>query len=320
MAILMQCTCGQQMMTADEHAGMKVQCPNCRGIVLVPGSRRAPVAYPVATQNLKPPDEEVDDYPPRRKGGVSKREGLRRARIGLTLHWGKALCFAIQASSQLLMLLFILLLSIAALFSSDNPRARAPGGATAGAVVLFTVGLMSCVGLLASLLMPILSCVGSLLCFWLPARSRARVLSMVAFGFDAGAISCWVLAVMLSLVSGMLNRAGPAGLGSALAQAGLATLLFVLMLVLFLGGWITHMLMLNKLALFVDDKTVAENVMFMLFMGLVTLLAPAFFIGLLLAVGAPGVLVFTFLTLWACGVVALAFKLVNLTSAIQRLL
>src|SRR5467141_1507321 len=102
MAILMVCSCGQEMVTEDEHAGRKVRCPTCKSIVVVPGTRRAPAGAVVARRDVGPREEDEDDYRPRREGGLSNRDRLARGRTGLGLHWGKCLCFLMLSAFGLL--------------------------------------------------------------------------------------------------------------------------------------------------------------------------------------------------------------------------
>src|SRR4051794_29931079 len=99
MPIHMVCSCGQVMVAADEHVGLKVRCPKCQGIIIVPGERLVPALPVAARRDLDLPEAE-EEFAPR--AAVSKREGLRRARIGLGLHWGKYLCFLILWAFALL--------------------------------------------------------------------------------------------------------------------------------------------------------------------------------------------------------------------------
>jgi len=315
MAIRMVCSCGQEMVTEDEHAGRKVRCPHCQSIVVVPGVRRAPPGPVVARRDVGPREEDEEDYQTRPKGGVSNREGLRRARIGLGLHWGKALCFLILSAVMLLSLLVLVIMRIV-----DATRSGAVSGDSAVGVVI-VAGLLNCLGSLAFLVMPVLAAVGSLLCIWLPERSGVRGLSMVACGLDAAAFFFWALFFIISLAGGTLvNRGAPGGWGNAVPAFSMATVLLILMLLLMLAGWILHMLVLKNVAEFTRYRGTADDVLRMLIIGLVTLLAPPILIGLVLLVRAPVVITYLLLVAWTGGLLGVAYKMLNLTNTVRRLL
>jgi hypothetical protein len=316
MSILMVCTCGQEMITEDEHAGKMVRCPKCQGIIIVPGKRQAEVGLPVARQDYMPGEEDEEDYLPRRKVGSSKREGLNRARVGLALHWGKTLGFVVVWGLALLSSLALLMLTIAAAVS------RAAGTPLDGRAALVVIGLLTLLGVMISLIMPVLSAVGSLLCFWLPERSRGRVLSMVACGLDAGAFFLVTLFLLLIFsTTGVGNRGK---LTAAVVSFNLPTIAFYLACLLMLAGWILHMLVMNNLARFRRDYGAADEVMRMLVIGLIVLIAPAILIWVLTA--ALPVTLFclliesSLLTVWTGSLLGLSIKLLNLTSSVRHLL
>src|SRR5262249_34920640 len=154
--------------TEDQHAGAKVQCPKCKGIIIVPGKRVAPVLHEaIATRK-----QEEEDYRLDREGGLSNRQRLGRARVGLALHWGNALSWLILSAASLLYFLVGLILLLVVLITHKP----VPAGRS-----LFDImgSLVGCLGLLHLFVTPILAAVGSLMCFWAPARSGVRVLSMV---------------------------------------------------------------------------------------------------------------------------------------------
>jgi hypothetical protein len=305
MAIHMVCTCGQEMVTEDQYAGRKVRCPNCKLIVLVPGTRGAP-----ASGRAGRPERDEDEG--ESGEGLTNRERLGRARIGLGLHWGKTLCFLIVAALGLLVgiVTFIVVL-----------RARR-GEALAGGPLEVIVGVLGCGILLAFVVMPVLGAVGSLLCFWLPPKSGARTLAMVACGLDTTAILLF-LGMVVTALGGGLQALSPEAF---LARGALATMIGILGLLLLAAGWVLHMLGLRALGLYVKDRRTAADAQRTMIVGLVVLIVPPL---LLLAVNLAlgragslaGVIIFHVLLIgYYGGLLAVAFKVLNLTSAVRQLL
>jgi len=315
MSILMVCSCGQEMVTEDEHAGRKVRCPTCKSIVVVPGMRRGPV---VARRDVGPREKDEDDPGPRPEGGLSTRDRLARARIGLGLHWGKTLAFLILCTGGLLSSLTMLIMAIAAASRS------AVAGDTAVGVGLVTV-LVMCLGSVVVFVMPVLSAIGSLMCFWLPRRSRGRVLSMVACGLDTAAFLFLMLVVVLFVGGSGLRRGPGTALDNALAVGGFIAVLYVFTVISMLTGWILHILVLKNLAEYTRYNRTARDVVRMMIIGLATLIAPPILIGMLLLLtargGRVGMFIILFLLIaWTGGMVAVSFKMLNLTSTVRRLL
>jgi hypothetical protein len=303
------------MFTEDEHAGRKVRCPNCKGIIIVPGERLVPVR-----RDRGPRDEdEADADRPESKGGVSTQVGLGRARIGLGLHWGKTLAFLIVAAFGLLASLVLFIVTLV----GASSRAGAEGSATAATTVL---AAFSCVGIIALFVMPVLSAVGSLMCFWLPQRSGGRVLSMVGCGLDAAAFLFLLVGTVMyfAAVASTAGGRGPPSLDSILMTGGIAVVLYGLMYLLMLAGWILHMLVLRNLAAYVRNRYAAADALRMLIIGVVVLVAPAILLWLfswllLPRTGRAGVLIGEFLMIaWSGGLLAVSFRLLNLITTVRR--
>jgi hypothetical protein len=311
------------MFTEDEHAGRKVRCPNCQGIVVVPGTRRVPAGAITARRDPDAEDDDEDDsYARREEGALSTRIRLGRARIGLGLHWGKSLCLLILAAFGLLGSLIFLIMTVAA--STATGPGAADGMAAGGIVVV----LLSCLGFIAFFVMPVLGAVGSLMCFWLPARSGARVLSMVACGLDAGAaLFLLVLLFMSMAASASMGRGGPFSFDNTMRAGGAAMVLSFLVMVLLLSAWILHMLVLKNLATYARGFRTAADVMRMLIIGLVTVIVPGILIWVLSIMligprtGRAGVFVVEFLLIaWSGGLLAVSYQVMNLTGAVRQLL
>jgi hypothetical protein len=322
MAILMVCTCGQEMVTEDEHAGRKVRCPICKSIVVIPGVRRASAGPVAAARDIESTEEDEDDYRSRREGGLSKRDRLARARIGIGLHWGKTLCFLILSALGLLGSLTLLITTIAA-------STRSAVIATDSSAGVFTVvRLLGCLGAIAFMVMPVLAAVGSLMCFWLPQRSGGRVLSMVACGLDTGAFFLLLVTIIMFFagVGSAVNRGlSGATFENLFMMGGFVMVLVILMYLLLLAGWILHMLVMKNLAEYTRYHRTASDVVRMLVIGLVTLIVPGLviwiFSQLVPRIGIAGVYVIEFMYIaWTGGLLGVSFKLLNLTSSVRRLL
>jgi hypothetical protein len=321
MAIQWSCSCGQELLADDQHAGRKVRCPICKRIMGIPGSRQ-PATGAVVARRMRDEDEAEDDDRPRRGEGLSNRDRLARARIGLGLHWGKTLCFLIIFAFALLACLVFLIATI-----SVSAGRRGGGGDTPAFVAVLGV-LFTCIVGIALFVMPLLGAIGSLMGFWLPERSGGRVLSMVACGLDSAAF-LFLLGAMLmyiSAVGGAVGRMGATAPGDILKASVMMTALVLLSYLLMLAGWILHMLVLKNLAAYARDRGTAGDAVRMLIVGLVTFLVPGILISILIPTlgpraGLAGELIIEFLLIiWTGSLLAVAFKLLNLTSTVRHLL
>jgi hypothetical protein len=327
MAIHMLCSCGQELVTEDQHAGRKVRCPSCQGIIVVPGTRKAPVGGAASRRDRRQREEvdEDEDDRPRREGGLSTNARLGRARIGLGLHWGKTLCFLIIAAFSLLGSLVLLVMTFVAMANRG-----APGGG-GGAAGINVIGILGCIGVIAVFVMPVLGAVGSLMCFWLPERSGGRVLSMVACGLDSFAFLSLIVAFIM-YIAAVTSAVSAAGMGrfsleNIVMAGGFITVLIIAMYVFLLAGWILHMLVLRNLAAYARDRFYRGSALRMMIFGLVTLIVPGIIIYALTLIfsgaraGIAAVLVIEFLLIaWTGSLLAVSFKVLNLINAVRALI
>src|SRR5262249_49372798 len=127
---------------------------------------------------------------------------------------------------------------------------------------------------LGTLTSPILGIVGSILCSWVPARSRARALVLVSLGFDAGSLAALLLALPVALVTGNLFGGGA------------ALVLLLLCPVFGITGFILFMVFLKKLAYYLDDEPSGDEAIAAMVAYLLVL-----FGGIVVIVGSAAVLV-----------------------------
>src|SRR5262245_41273629 len=229
MPIQVQCPNGHVLVAEEAHIGRKVRCPACRVVMIVPDPNpqvsarppapRAPVPQPPAPRAQRrrpdpepvyeePPAEEVYDEPPpeeerRPRGGMKTRQRMRLANVGLAFHYAKILCALVAIVIGLLMIVL-------------TPLLLASG--SMGVVRLLQV--MSCIAMILMGVTPLLGGTGSLLCFWVPAKSRSKVLVIVSFSLEAGFIAMLIVSYLVALGGAatagddMMRGRGPsAGLG-----------------------------------------------------------------------------------------------------------
>jgi hypothetical protein len=304
MAIRMLCTCGQEMITEDQYAGRKVRCPKCQGIIIVPG---APAPVPVIMNvDLGPDDDDIRYEEPRRRSSVTRREGLRRARMGLSLHWWKTLCFLVVSANLFIISLLSFVCGIAEV---DGPDAAGPG-------LMRLAAPLMCLAAVIIIAMPILSVAGSIMCWWVPPRSGARIPNILASGLDAGAFLLYLMALAFFYA----NRAASSLWNRPVSRVFVAMTFLLGTLVLLLAGWFAHMLGLNKLALYGRDRRTADEVVRMLVLGLIAVIVPPLLTGGLSAVQAPAFMNHAVTMVSSAITVALAFKVFDITTRVRDLL
>src|SRR5437762_3584841 len=102
MPITMTCPNGHSLIAQEEHAGMRVMCPKCKAVLVVPGAappavmagpppaslppgvKAGPPPLPPQPQAGAPDDYYPDDEADRpRRQGMKKRQRLRLVKLGL---------------------------------------------------------------------------------------------------------------------------------------------------------------------------------------------------------------------------------------------
>src|SRR5262249_3397327 len=130
------------------------------------------------------PDEEE---PVRKKGGMKTRSRMRLANIGLGFHYAKILCGLVAIAISLFMYALLPILA----------SARSEG-------MLRVVQILSCISLVLIAVTPLLGGTGSLLCFWVPSKSRSKVMVIVSFSLEVAFIAL----VLISIITAMGAAAG----------------------------------------------------------------------------------------------------------------
>jgi hypothetical protein len=208
--------------------GARFQCPKCAAKFRIRAaeSRITVQKPPLPEAELVEPSDEgsLDDLeiieegearPAKRKMKESQR--MKLVYKGLGLHYVKFVCV-------------IAAMLLAGLFSIG--RSLGWGEALSTAVNFVSIPV--------SVSTPLIGLTGALLCFWVPKRSRARLLIQISFGLDVGALLAQGLGAILMFLGG---TAALAAIGLTL-MGSLATL----------GACILFMLFLRALASYLGDR------------------------------------------------------------------
>lgn len=285
--------------------GQRFQCPKC-GVKfrIVAASRKSGVQKPAlpeaeGVEEVEEVVEEVLDdleivdasesQPGKKKMKESQR--MKLAYWGLGLYYAKFICVLVN-------LLLVGLFMIARLIASDFLNAT-----------LNTLHVPLSAG------MSLLGLTGALLCFWVPKRSKARVLIQVSFGLDVGAILAQSLGTILLLMGSWSAIAG----GLISAMGSFATL----------GACVLFILFLRAFASYLHDRgTESEAIEVMVRWLVMTVLAPLAFVpfGALAAVSGKSVAASIFSLILVGGLYStyLVFyfrtliRLLNLISALRE--
>ncbi len=258
MALRVLCPNGHELIAEDGHLGRKIRCPACKVVMILPAPNPPPApapppAPPPAVQKEPPaapsqpapqppgplvlipggpPDDYFDDDRPR-KGGMKTRPRMRLANLGLGFHYAKVLCMLVAT------------LSILGAFVIA-PLVQSPG--------LFL--LLFRLALILMILTPVLGGTGSLLCFWLPEKSRSRVLVIITFGLEVGGTVAWILVLVLTTAA--LAAGGMMGEG-ALTLGKVGLVLLVLASAVIYASFLMFLLVLRALANYLRDRASAEE-------------------------------------------------------------
>lgn len=337
MTIRLLCPNNHELICDDAHVGRKVRCPACKVVMVVPDPnagqgvtaqppRKARQPPPVSEQPLDelpevsdeaPPDDE--EYRPRKPKKMKNAQRMARANLGLGFHYFRVLCFLVAILLNLvgnIVARFAFAGAMASAGAGDMGTAQGAAG-FAGVVILIT----GCGFGLFMLVTPILGFVGSLLCLWVPQKTRGKALIMVSFGLDSGAIGALALSFFVSMAAGASAAAG--NFGGATGGFGLAFILVLLSLLLILAAWILFMLFLRALARYLDDESTADEVMRILIMTIVIGVAGPilmFFVAFLLvrvSVGLAGFVMLGMAVAWLIALIKFLLSVLNLIATIR---
>jgi hypothetical protein len=238
MDIRFSCSQGHSLAVDPEMAGRRVKCPVCLEIVTapklaIPLTAEEPddceeVQYVDAEEEdgyeedrsrrrrgprkVRYEDEEEEErYEPKRSGKLSKQDRLERVKLGLDFHLWKYVCFV-----------FGIVFGMMGRILSGIPFLGLPVvlGSNFIVFVAFILGI-----------------VGSVFCSWVPDRAQARLLVLLALGFDVAAPVVLVLALPLALVSIVLTL-----------------VLILLAIVCGATGFALFMVFVKKLAYYLHDR------------------------------------------------------------------
>jgi hypothetical protein len=191
---------------------------------------------------------------------------MERANLGLAFHFWKVLCFLV-AMGVLLACRIILGFVFTAADASIRMGNPAQAMETAAGFASFAMTLLTGLGivlLITMLVTPILGFVGSLLCLWVPKKSReARPLIWVSFGLDSAAIGLMLVSIVLQLGSGIGFRGGLIGSGEE------GAVLSLLSVVLAFAAWILFMLFLRALSYYMRDNGTGDEAMEIMILGII---------------------------------------------------
>jgi hypothetical protein len=354
MAINMLCPNGHHLVTEDQYAGMKVRCPHCQVMVIVPGApevavRAVPVSPPRSERNeisesdviadedviddqdiivddavprprrRRVREYEEDDYEERPRKKKKKKSTMTRRQMGLTslglaFHYARVLTWLIG----LALMIFAYFVAMAAGTSRN--------AADAGALI----GLLGVLSLLASLatyfLAPALGITGSTLCCWVPWKTGAKPLIITALALDASGLVLPVLSIIIAGAGASLHGFG-AGTGAA------ALVFLALAFLCVLAGFILFMLFLRQLANFMDDSGSADEAMSIIITWLILLLAAPIgfvvaavliavlgrdFASALFAMCIIGLIMLAAMITWLVFLIKLQFRILNLISSLRQ--
>jgi hypothetical protein len=238
MDIRFSCSQGHSLAVDPEMAGRRVKCPVCLEIVTAPRlAIPATEEEPDDCEEVQYVDaEEEDDYEedrsrrrrgprkvryedeeeeerrgPTRRGKLSKQDRLGWVKLGLDFHLWKYVCFVFGIVIGMMgwIVAAIPLLGLAVMLGSN--------------FIVFVAF--------------ILGVVGSIFCSWVPDKAQARLLVLLALGFDVAAPVVLVLAFPLAIVSIVL------------------ALVFVLLaIVCGSTGFALFMVFVKKLAYYLHDR------------------------------------------------------------------
>jgi phage FluMu protein Com len=263
MPIRVVCPCGQELLTGDEAAGLQIQCPRCQSILQVPaprGAAKAPAA-PGYERNAPPEDEDdfdedEEEYESRQQQKKQQRQKLKKDQLklvnfGIGLHYVKLMCVLISLLIVVTFFAFaVLMVNALAGAGKDMDNLRRELEGAIGALLLLTLISLTISGLLA----PLLGIMGSILCYWMPS-SRARPYILMSAILDSIALVIWIVLLALGRFAGFL-RGEP--ILSTLGMSGLVAT--ALIFVFGLASWTVFMTFLRKLALYLDQKSLANDV------------------------------------------------------------
>jgi hypothetical protein len=334
MSLRVLCPNGHELVAEVAHIGRKIRCPACKVVMIVPDPKPAPAPAPppVPPQAVQkepsplprspthgpldqlevlpegPPEGYFDDDRPR-KTGMKTGQRMRLANIGLGFHYAKVLCWLVSICT--LLFSFTLLPLVAA-----------------GALgLLHVIQVLSCISWILVIITPILGATGSLLCFWLPQKSRSRVLVIVSFGLEVGGTLLAVLAVIV-MMTGTVAAAGEAMGGgrpsTGLAVAGFGLVMLLLAVLAILASFVLFLLVLRALAYYLRDRSTAEEAMRQLIMYLAVFVGGPvvwFVIFFVMASvgGQGGAFVMLALTLaWVVAQAMVLFAILNVISTLRQ--
>jgi DNA-directed RNA polymerase subunit M/transcription elongation factor TFIIS len=236
--------------------GELFECPMCAtefraGASETRSTSRRPARPSV--EELEEVDEEaseqlevLDDDDRPRKVKLTNRQRMKLVKLGLGFYYAKFLCtvvvFGLSALSMALALVPVVGLSM--------------------------VPVIGCLDLILVPLTPFLGLVGGVLCFWVPQKSKGRLLVQIACGLDAGA---------LLIAAGGVPFAW-------FFSFDMIRLVLAGSLLLFLAACILFMLFLRALAAHVRDYGTAEETIRVMITWLLTLFLPPFVLALLIAI------------------------------------
>jgi hypothetical protein len=312
MSIRILCPNGHELIAELEHIGRKIRCPACKVVMVVPDpnpgvtarTRPRPVPGPPEPGGYDQPEPMEEE--PRKQKGMKTRSRMRLANVGLGFHYAKIVC--------ILVALVLTLVSSALIVFAASEGARG------------VRGVLSCLSLVLILATPLLGGTGSLLCFWLPSKSRSRVLVIVSFALEVGGAALTGIATIMTITGSAVaadefgRGRGP---GGGLAMAGTGLILILLGAVVIYASFIMFLVFLRAIASYLRDEATANEAMRQLILYLiVTIGGFVVLTGLTFALrgaGMGGLIVMFVLTLgWLVVICFVMFGILNVLGTIRQ--
>lgn len=247
MPMTVTCSQAHAFFVEESQIGDLVRCPYCDERLLVPDPRpnaKLQVEEDEEFVELEPEESEL----PKKKKARARQQ--RRVDLGLQFHYAKIVCL-------------LGALAVWMMLSATMPLQDTLDGGMA--TLIRIIGAISILGLF--IIAPVLGIIGSILCCFVPRRTRARPLIVGSLVLDLIPFLLVVVALLIALLARL-------GLAEQEGAIGVARVVQVLALLLLVAGWAVFMLFLRRLADYLDEGGQHEEALSILVGGILIMVTP----------------------------------------------